>query len=323
MYDVISIGEALLRLTPPHLQRIGQSHLLEVHVGGSESNTAIGLARLGLRVAWLSRLPDNDLGRLVEQTIRTHGVDTRHVVWTNEDRLGLYFVEEGKAPRYSRAIYDRQFSAMSRIQPSDIDHNLLQPGNARLLHLTGITLSISDSAAQTAAKVVQLAKAAGWIVSFDTNYRQNLLGAEAAIKRFEPVMEQADIIFIPLKDAERFYSRDLKPRDHLTILGQRFPVSCMVMTMGKAGALSREPDGVIYEQAAFEAVEVGRIGGGDAFSAGFLYGYLDSGDIVRALRWGAAAAAMKYSIPGDLPLFSRQEVLALVENEHQDTTIRR
>ncbi|MCI0708823.1 MAG: sugar kinase [Chloroflexi bacterium] len=323
MYDVITIGEALLRLTPPNLQRIGQSNLLEVHVGGSESNTAIGLARLGLRVAWLSRLPDNDLGRLVEQTIRTHGVDTQHVIWTNEDRLGLYFVEEGKAPRYSRAIYDRQFSAMSRIQPSDISAGLFQRDNARLLHLTGITLSISDSAAQTAAKVVQLAKQAGWLVSFDTNYRQNLLGAEEAIRRFEPLMEQADIIFIPLKDAQRFYGNTMPPHEHLNALGQRFQTAVIVMTMGKAGALSREPDGSIYEQAAFEAVEVGRIGGGDAFSAGFLYGYLDSGDIPQALRWGAAAAAMKYSIPGDLPLFTHHEVLALVENESQDAAIRR
>ncbi len=132
IYDVITLGETMLRLSPPEPLRIEQASHYEMHVGGSESNVAVGLARLGLRVAWLSRLTDNALGHTIENAIRAYGVDTSHIVWTNEDRVGLYFYEPGGAPRSGKVIYDRAGSAASRIQPTDLPAQLLAPDRARL-----------------------------------------------------------------------------------------------------------------------------------------------------------------------------------------------
>jgi 2-dehydro-3-deoxygluconokinase len=173
-YDVVTLGETMLRFTPPALRRLEQTHDFELHVGGSESNTSVGLARLGLKVAWLSRLTDNALGHIVARTIASHGADTSQVVWTPEDRVGLYFLEEGKAPRGSQVIYDRKDSAVSKMQPSDLPIYLFTQGNAKLFHTTGITLALSESAKATATKALELAKNAGWRVSFDVNYRAKL-----------------------------------------------------------------------------------------------------------------------------------------------------
>src|SRR5690606_7918776 len=107
MYDVITLGETMLRLTPPAPLRIEQTTSFNVYVGGAESNTAVGLSRLGFKTAWLSRLTDNPLGRLIAGTIARYGVDTSHVVWTSKDRVGVYYVEEGQSPRASQVYYDR------------------------------------------------------------------------------------------------------------------------------------------------------------------------------------------------------------------------
>src|SRR5690349_11697201 len=156
-YDVVTLGETMLRLTPPGMRRIEQAISLDIEIGGSESNTAVGLARLGLRVAWLSRLTDNPLGRLLAQTLAGHGVDTGWISWTDQDRIGLYFLEEGKAPRGSNVTYDRANSAMSRMQPADLPTDLFKSGQSKLLHLTGITPALGSQATATARQALELA----------------------------------------------------------------------------------------------------------------------------------------------------------------------
>jgi 2-dehydro-3-deoxygluconokinase len=322
-YDVVALGETMLRFTPPALRRLEQTHEFELHVGGSESNTSVGLSRLGLKVAWLSRLTDNGLGHIIARTIASHGVDTSQVVWTPEDRVGLYFLEEGKAPRGSQVIYDRKDSAIANMQPSDLRLELFQKDKAKLFHTTGITLAISQGANATATKAVELAKKAGWFVSFDVNYRRKLWTPEEAKEGCEAVAGQADILFIPLRDAKVMYGLDegSSPEAVLDFLAKRFPKAVIAMTMSAKGALVFA-NGKTYQQDAFKAEEVGRLGGGDAFSAGFLYGYLTTKDMVRSLRWGAAVAALKYSIPGDFPLIEKHEAEALV-NQGSKTGITR
>lgn len=170
-YDVVTLGETMLRLTPPNLRRLEQATTLDIEVGGTESNVAIGLSRLGLKVAWLSRLTDNPLGRLITSRITAHGVDTTHVCWTAADRVGVLFYEMGKAPRGSQVLYDRRYSAVSRMQAADLPQDLFCPDGARLLHTTGITLALGQALTDTAHHALRLAKAAGWMVSFDMNYR--------------------------------------------------------------------------------------------------------------------------------------------------------
>ncbi len=322
IYDVVTLGETMLRFTPPALRRLEQTLEFELHVGGSESNTAVGLSRLGLKVAWLSRLTDNGLGHIIARTIASHGVDTSQIVWTSEDRVGLYFLEEGKAPRGSQVIYDRKDSAIANMQPSELPVDVFEKGNAKLFHTTGITLAISESAHATVTKAVELTKKAGWLVSFDVNYRRKLWSSEEAREGCEGVAQQADILFIPWRDATTMYDlEDSSPKSVLDFLAERFPNAVIAMTMSAKGAMAFN-DGKVYQQDAFKAEEVGRLGGGDAFSAGFLYGYLTFHDVALALRWGAAVAALKYSIPGDFPLIEKHEVESLV-NQKGNTGIAR
>lgn len=317
--DVVTLGETMLRLTPPNLRRLEQATSLDIEVGGTESNVAIGLSRLGLKVAWLSRLTDNPLGRLIAGSIAAHGVDTSHVCWTSEDRVGVLFYEMGKAPRGSRVLYDRRHSAVSRMQAADLPQELFRPDGARLLHTTGITLALRESLTNTAHHALQLAKAAGWLVSFDINYRQTLWEPSQARQGCHTYAEAADILFIPRGDACLLFDLDIDmPAE--TVLGNvaaAYPRATIVMTLGADGALGRAPGEDPIRQAAYPAEAVDRLGGGDAFAAGFLYAYLTTTEVTHrlptALRWGAAAAALKYTIPGDAPLIDRHEVEILLQ----------
>lgn len=316
MYDVVTLGETMVRLTPATPLRLEQALALEVHVGGSESNTAVGLARLGARVCWLSRLTDNPMGKVITNTLRAQGVDTSRVVWTADDRVGLYFLEEGAAPRESRVIYDRKLSAISRMQADELPADLFRAGEARLLHLTGITLALGEAAYATCARALELAQAAGWKVSFDVNYRGKLWTLEAARTGCERFMQAADVIFLPLRDALNIYGyrNDEDAKAVLDDLGRRYPQATVAMTLGEGGALARRPDGAIAHHPIFQAAAVSRLGRGDAFTAGFLYRWLEAADDIQgALRWGTAMAALKYGITGDMPLVEKAEAQALVE----------
>ena len=309
-YDVVTLGESMLRLTPPGDLRIEQTRSFDIWVGGTESNTAVGLARLGMNVAWFSRLPASPLGRYISNRIAQYGVDVSQVVWADDERLGIYFHEKAQPPRASEIIYDRRDSAMSRMTVDDLPADLFQPGASQLFHTTGITLAISDTARETALSAMARAKAAGWRLSIDTNYRGKLwTGAEAAAGCHKG-MQLADLIFCPMGDYEVMYGA-AAAEDALADLAARYPNTLIVMTLGKDGSHAITSDGDIMRQPAILAGEVGRIGGGDAFAAGFIYAWLTEGDVANALSWGAALSSLKYTIPGDLPLVDKQAVAAL------------
>src|SRR5437899_8467421 len=157
--EVITFGEAMVRLSPPSFRRLEQARSLEVFVGGAELNTAVLLARLGHTTAWISRLTRNALGRLLSNHAREAGVDTSHVVWTEDDRVGVYFLEFGAAPRASSVLYDRKDSAIANIRPGMVDWSSVFSG-VRWFHVTGITPALSASAAATTREALQAARAA-------------------------------------------------------------------------------------------------------------------------------------------------------------------
>jgi 2-dehydro-3-deoxygluconokinase len=323
-FDVVTLGETMLRLTPPDFKLMEQADMLTIRVGGSESNTAVGLARLGMKVCWISRMTNNVLGHYIVDAIHRHGVDTSSVIWTDEDRVGLYFMQEGKPPRSSSVLYDRRYSAMSRIQPQELPDTFFKTDTARLLHLTGITPAISASARETAFSALNRAKAAGWRVSFDVNYRANLWTESEASECCKAFMREANLIFCPLTDATRLFGVSTQPFEALESLHHVYPTAFIVLTLGADGAVACDSHGTVYQQRAFAAERVDRVGGGDAFNAGFLYGYLSTGgQLPMALQWGAAVAAFKYTIPGDLPLVHYEEVARLVQQGGSATNIMR
>lgn len=313
MTDVLTLGEALLRFTPPGYKRFEQSPITEWHVGGSELNTAVGLARMGLNVRWVSRLPEQVMARYVERTLLIQGVDVSHIAWTQADRLGTYYMEEGVGARPSEVTYDRAHSAMSKMTPDDLDLAALFATRPRLFHTTGITMALSASAAQTVDALLGACEKHGVPVSFDFNYRSKLWGHDTARQRCQPVMEAATLIFIPVRDAQLAYGTD-----QITDLHAMFPQATLIMTRGSAGAVIITPAGAVFEQGIFPTATVCRVGGGDAFAAGALYGYLSGMDMPMILRYGAALAALKYSLPGDMPLVVKPEVDALVGQGTQD-----
>jgi 2-dehydro-3-deoxygluconokinase len=318
-YDVVTLGETMLRFTPPNFKRLEQTATLDLEVGGSESNLAIGLTRLGLKVLWLSRLTDNPLGRLIERAIAGQGVDTSRIIWTNADRVGLYFLEEGKTPRHSQVIYDRKNSAMSQMRASEVPVDLFLPGKGRLLHLSGITPALSPNLAVAAQRTLNLAKEAGWQISFDLNYRSQLWSPAAAREGCTPFIQAANIFLAPLADVRALYdlAADTPAEQALSLLRDYYPQATIVLTLGKDGASGCEPGGPAFHQPAFLAEEVGRLGSGDAFAAGFLYYYLttpaSTDRFAQALLWGVAMAALKYTIPGETPWLSRAEVESLIQ----------
>ena len=310
-YDVVTFGETMMRLTPSGYLRIEQTTSFDIWVGGTESNTAIGLARLGMDAAWLSRLPASPMGRYVSNRVQQYGVDVSHIVWAEDARLGIFFHEKSEAPRASRIIYDRKDSAVSHVQPADLPEDLFKADMSRLFHVTGITLAISDSARTTALEAMRRGKDLGWQVSFDTNYRSTLWTGERAAAKCDEAMALADIVFCPLGDCQALYG-DALPDEALAVLASKYPETLIVMTLGKDGAAAVRPDGELFQQSAILAGEVGRIGGGDAFAAGFLYAWLTYEDVALALKWGVAMSSHKYTIPGDLPLVDYEEVASLV-----------
>src|SRR5437870_2734164 len=172
-HDVITFGEAMVRLAPPNFRRLEQTTTLDVQVGGAELNTAVGLARLGRSAAWVSRLTDNPLGRLVAGRARQAGVDAPHVRWTDAGRGGLFFLQAGAAPRASSVVYDRADSAMADLQPGTIDWPGILAG-AKWFHVSGITPALGPGPAAATLEALRAARAAGLRTSFDPNYRAKL-----------------------------------------------------------------------------------------------------------------------------------------------------
>src|SRR5206468_4016014 len=172
-YEVITFGEAMIRLSPPNFRRLEQARSLDLLVGGAELNTAACLARLGRSAAWVSRLTRNPLGRLIANHAREAGVGTEHIVWTDDDRVGLYFLEFGAAPRASGVLYDRKNAAIAGIRPGMVDWAKVFAG-AKWFHVTGITPALSTGAAETTREALTTARAAGIKTSIDLNYRVKL-----------------------------------------------------------------------------------------------------------------------------------------------------
>jgi 2-dehydro-3-deoxygluconokinase len=199
-YDFLTLGETLLRLSPPGVQRLDQARAFEVGIGGSELNVACLLARLGRRTAWVSRIPDGPLGRIIEGEARRHGVDTKFIRHIPGARLGLMFFEAGPAPRNARVIYDRTHSAASEMAYEDAPWEALIAASARV-HLSGITPALGPSCRALVAHVAQLAASNRKKVSYDLNYRATLQSPTEARAMLEVVAPHLELFVIAERDA--------------------------------------------------------------------------------------------------------------------------
>jgi len=319
MSEVVTFGEAMIRLAPPEFERLEQAAALRMSVGGSELTVAAGVARLGLSAAWVSRLPANALGRMAQNKAREFGVDTCHLVWTKEDRIGLYFCEYGASPRASGVLYDRGYSAISRIQPGEVNWEQVFHGS-RWFHTSGITPALSDSAAAVTEAALRTAKEMGLTVSYDLNYRAKLWPQEKAQAVQESYMKYVDVLITTEEDTERVFG--IKARDYKQVarnLADRFGLKVVTITLRGTPSVWRNTwsafafDGKDFvEDVTCEIEIVDRLGGGDNYSAGFICGYMTEG-LEKAVRLGNAFSALKQTSWTDFNWATREEAEGLLK----------
>jgi 2-dehydro-3-deoxygluconokinase len=334
MLDVVTFGEAMIRLAPPNYQRLEQATTLDVQVGGGELNVAVGVSRLGLKSAWVSRLPKNPLGRLMENRVRQAGVDASHIVWADGGRLGLYFVEFGAAPRASSVLYDRAHSAISAIQPGEVDWNKVFEG-VKWFHTSGITPALSDSSAEVTKDALRAAKKAGVTVSYDLNYRGKLWSPDKAQAIQEPMMEYVDVLITTEEDTGVVFKIKAEGKtdasgftevaaesykDVARRLAEKFHFKVVAITLRENPLVWRNTwtaiayaDGKFYEDVKYDLEIVDRVGGGDSFSAGFVYGSLVKKSTEAGVRYGNAFSALKHTNPGDFNWATLEEVEKLLK----------
>ncbi|MCK4600346.1 sugar kinase [Candidatus Bipolaricaulota bacterium] len=318
-HDLVMFGEAMIRLSPPNFRRLEQTNLLDINVGGSELNVAVAAQRLGLGVAYVTRLTNNPLGRMIANKAREHGVDTSYIVWTDDDRVGTYFVEFGASPRPNSVVYDRRDSAIARIRPGEVDWDAIFKG-VKMFHTSGITPALSSTAAEATKEAVRVARKAGIKVSIDLNYRALLWSQEKAREVMSELVDAADILITTEEDTERVFG--IKKDNYEEVakaLAEQFHLGAVAITLRETPSVWRNTwtaiayaNGKIHRGPKFDIEVVDRVGSGDSFTGGFLFGYLHDGP-AAAVRYGVAISALKQTNPGDLCWATCEETERLLE----------
>lgn len=314
--DVVTMGETMLRLSPPVGWSLENAAAYEVTVGGAESNMAIALARLEKRVGWVSRLPRNPMGHRVAEEIGRHGVDVSRVVWAEGAKLGILFTETGFAPRANRVIYDRAGAAIAHLQPEELDWDYLT--GAPTLFLGGITLALGAGCRRACLQAAERAGSLGRRVVFDVNYRAQLWTPEQARPVMEEMLPHVDTVLATLADVQSIFGMPAGDEAAARRFAEAYGVARVVLTLGSEGALAYDRGSdAVHRHPVFPTDPFDRIGSGDAFAAGFLYGW-DARDLAWGLRCGNAAAALKQTYRGDFTWARREDVLELAESETVD-----
>lgn len=306
---VVCIGETMLMLAPPGHELLERAGCLEVSIGGSEANVAIGLERLGVHSAWIGKLPRSPLGRRVVQEVRTYGVDTSAIVWAEEGRVGLFFFERGASPRPSVTLYDRANSAAASLTQEDLNWDYIR--RAEWVHLSGISLALSSSCRKCTIEIMQRARDLGLSVSFDINHRALMWERQEARKAWLEVLPYVDLLVTTEEDASILLG--ITGVDRETALRRLLaanPHQAVVMTVGTEGAVGLD-NRAFCTAPGYEVQSVNRLGAGDAFVAGLLYGYMNSG-LEAGLNYGTAMAALKITVPQNLPLIARDDIERLI-----------
>lgn len=334
---IVTFGEIMLRLAPPGFQRFTQARSFEAIYGGGEANVAVSLANFGEEVEYVTRLPENELGEACLMSLRGYGIRTDHIVRGGE-RIGIYFIETGAAQRGSKVIYDRANSSLATLQAGTIDWKRVFEG-ADWFHWTGITPAISQEAANVCREAVRTARQAGITISADLNYRKKLWKwGKSAGEVMAELVGLCDVAVGNEEDAEKVFGIRAPEADVVAgkveagsyrlvceELAKKFPAlkSIAITLRGSLSASHNTWSGVLWQNGNFYLAPtynilpiVDRVGGGDAFMAGLIYGlrrYKD--DPQKALNFATAAACLKHSIPGDSNAVSVGEVETLIAGD--------
>ena len=335
MHTVVTFGEIMLRLSPPGFERLFQSPVLSAVFGGGEANVAVSLAHFGLTSRYVTCLPPHAIGDAAVRALRAEGVDTRFIV-RGGDRVGIYYAETGASQRASSVVYDRRRSAISEMDPGAVDWRTLMSG-ASWFHVSGITPALGSRAAEATKAAIAAAKQAGARVSVDLNYRKKLWSETQAQETMRPLIASVDIVIANEEDLQAVLGVPVAGANvsagALDVGGYRTAAERVTRDYGPAlvavtlrESLSASDNGwsailwdarnqTLHQSQRYVVRLVDRIGGGDSFAAGLIYGLLIGRPHDGALRFAVAASALKQTIPGDFNRVSVAEVDALVRGD--------
>ncbi len=328
-FDLLSLGEIMLRLSPPDNERITRGDTLSKQAGGAELNAITGAAMLGLRCGIISKLPANDLGIYIKNRVRQCGVSDDYLVYdeSRDARLGVYYYENGAYPRKPRIVYDRKNTSVNKLKVEDYDEGMF--ASTRCFHTSGITLALSPQLRETAIEMIKRFKVQGALISFDVNFRGNLWTGAEAKECIESILPYVDIFFCSEETARLTFLKEGDARSIMKSFAQDYPLSIVASTQRVVHSPKRHTFGSIiysaredtyFEEAPYTDIEViDRIGSGDAYISGVLYGLLaHEGQYQRALEYGNAISALKNTIPGDLLSTDLKEIDGIIK-EHKST----
>ena len=308
-FDLLALGELLLRLSPAGNERLVRGENFQKQVGGAELNVVSGSALLGLRTGIISKLPANDIGRYV----------------TNRVRLGIYYYEYGAHPRKPNVVYDRKYTTINSVSPDDFPEEMYS--SARCFHTTGITLALSKQARETGVEMIKRFKEHGTLISFDVNFRANLWTGDEARECIEKILPYVDVFFCSEETARLTFGKEGNVQDIMKSFAAEYPLSVVASTQRVVHSPKIHSFGsivydvkkdVFYQERAYENIEVvDRIGSGDAYISGALYGLLKYDmDCEKAMVYGNATAAVKNTIPGDLPSSDLKEINNIIRSHN-------
>ena len=330
---VVTFGEIMMRLATPGRLRFSQATELELTYGGGEANVAVSLANFNLDATFVTRLPKNPFGDGAIEVLRGRGVDTSSILRGGE-RIGIYFLETGASQRPSVVVYDRAGSAISQVVPGQIDWAAVFAG-ADWFHFTGITPALGPQVAAATREACQAAKAAGITVSCDLNYRKKLWTPTEAQATMSGLMEWVDIAIGNEEDAEKVFGISAEGADITSgqvaahgyeqvarTMAERFNLKSVAITLRESRSADNNGwsamllhEGATYTSQSYDIDIVDRVGGGDSFAAGLIYGMMSGKPAQDALEFAVAASCLKHSISGDFNLVSVAEVENLVKGD--------
>jgi 2-dehydro-3-deoxygluconokinase len=326
---IVTMGEIMLRLSTPGYSRFFQAQNFDVNYGGGEANVAVSLSNFGFDSYFVSKLPKHEIGQAAVNSIRRFGVKDDFII-RGGDRVGIYYLESGASQRASKVIYDRSYSAVTTLAKNELDWNEVFK-NAKWFHWTGITPALSKTVRESLLVACEAAKKNGVAISADLNYRAKLWSTKEAMSVMIPLMEYVDVCVANEEDAEKSLgfksgttnveNAELDENGFIDMakeLKKKFNFKAVAITLRESYSASRNGWSAIlhdekdcidpYRSKKYDIRIVDRVGGGDAFAGGLIYGLLNKNNSKDALEFAVAASCLKQTIPGDFNLVSIDEV---------------
>jgi Sugar kinases, ribokinase family len=329
-FDILGLGEVLLRLSPNNHERILNGETFEKRAGGSELNVVSGASLLGLRTGIITKLPYNEIGKYVKNRIRFTGVSDDYIIYdqSRQARLGIYYYEGGAAPRKSVVVYDRGNSSFSTLNINEIDPSAFK--KTKVFHVSGITMALNLNIRDEVKHLIKEFKENGAMISFDVNFRANLWTEAEAKEAITEILPYIDFLFISEETCRKMFGKTGTMEEIMRSFPKEYGCKMVASTQRTVLSPTKHTwnstiysavNDTFYREDPYEEIEVvDRIGSGDAYVAGVLFGYIKFNDFQKALEFGNAMSAIKNTVSGDLPVSDFQEITRVINDRKTHNT---